>query len=561
MTARRSPDFRLEEAVLDPGFSPRRADGPALVEMLIAESDLAEQAERALLRLGHEAGRVIVSVYRAPDLTPKARARLIALVGKVALDHGGDDLTAFLLSCLGDEDSRSRRFAVNALGKLRGAEIEPALASALAREVDPSVRRALAEALGKAGGKDALSAIASINAEGDELLSRVKAKAALMIQRTTNRDIPSSFLADKPVPSPIAVRLHCRRGLAPILASELARELLPSVPGKENEAEHVTATLVGAPIRLFQARTMLFFGFPLPPEKLGPSRDVVQALTRALTSDAARLLLEHFTDGPIRFRIAWATGGKRRASTWRAAEEIAKAAPSLVNDPTTSTWEVVVRERAGTNDIDVELCPRVEDPRFVYRQGDVPAASHPTLAAALVAVAGIRPDDVVWDPFCGSGIELCERAKAGPYAKIIGSDLDPAAIEVARKNLTAAGVASFVVAIGDARSFFPRGARPTLVITNPPMGRRVLRGADLEEFLDRFLEHVSKVVCPGGRIVWIAPVPGQSERAAAALGLERVYAVDVDMGGFDARLEVLNVPLDHEETRPSRERRGGARFR
>ena len=74
----------------------------------------------------------------------------------------------------------------------------------------------------------------------------------------------------------------------------------------------------------------------------------------------------------------------------------------------------------------------------------------------------------------GSGLELCERARAGPYAKLLGSDRDAGALEVARANLDSCGAEHFTLFRGDARSSIPR-PRPTLVITNPPMGRRVLR--------------------------------------------------------------------------------------
>lgn len=559
MTARRTADFRLEEAIVDPGFSPRQKDAKELVELVARGGDLAEHAERSLLRLGHEAGRVAAERATRAGADEKARARLVAIVGKARADHGGDDLTAFLLGALSDPDARVRRFAANALGKVLDGATEPALAEALGREKDPSVRRALAEALGKIGGPHAIHALSMVDASDDELLARVKAKAALMIQRTAGRAEPSTFVLTKPAPSPLPVRLHCRRGLASFLLSELASDLAAEPPAKTDLASSVMVTLTGAPERLFQARTMLFFGFVLPKERLSASVDIVEALTRALTSEAARLVLSHFTEGPVRFRIDWVRGGKRRASVWRAAEEIQKRAPWLVNDPTESTWEVLVRENETTGEVDVELCPKVDDPRFAYRQGDVPAASHPTLAAALVRASSPRPDDVVWDPFCGSGIELCERALAGPFEKLIGSDLDTNAIEVARKNLTALPLmraSPFVVALGDARSFVPRGARPTLVITNPPMGRRVLRGEDLEAFLDRFLAHAAEVVCPGGRIAWIAPIPEQSDRMAARLGLTRSLSVLVDMGGFDARLEVLDVPLvPPVRTRPRRDRR------
>jgi predicted RNA methylase len=211
--------------------------------------------------------------------------------------------------------------------------------------------------------------------------------------------------------------------------------------------------------------------------------------------------------------------------------------PELVNDPTGSPWEAVVYEAPGA--VRVELVPNVPDPRFAYRTGDVPAASHPTIAAALVRAAGPRPGDVVWDPFAGSGMELCERALAGPYRSLVGSDLDAAALAVARANLEAAGAREVTLIQGDATRLRPPGPAPTLIITNPPLGRRVQRSAALGPLLDRFVEHASGLLAPGGRISWISPFPARTRTIAGVRGLTVALAREVDLGGFPAELQVL----------------------
>ena len=128
------------------------------------------------------------------------------------------------------------------------------------------------------------------------------------------------------------------------------------------------------------------------------------------------------------WRLHFAGGGHRRASVLRIATQVAAARPELVNDPADTTWAVDVEERPGT--VRLLLVPRrLDDPRFAWRLRDVPAASHPTIAAALVRVAGVRADDIVWDPFVGSAVELVERALAGPWAELHGSDRDPEALE------------------------------------------------------------------------------------------------------------------------------------
>ena len=87
-------------------------------------------------------------------------------------------------------------------------------------------------------------------------------------------------------------------------------------------------------------------------------------------------------------------------------------------------------------------------------------------------MAGVRVDDVVWDPFVGAGAELVERALLGRYDEMIGTDTDADALAAAKANLKAAKVARVQLTRSDARKFLPR--KPvTLVLTNPPMGRRV----------------------------------------------------------------------------------------
>ena len=69
-----------------------------------------------------------------------------------------------------------------------------------------------------------------------------------------------------------------------------------------------------------------------------------------------------------------------------------------------------------------------------------------------------------------------------------------------------------------------------------------MRGEDLHSLLDRFLAHAAAVLAPGGRIAWITPVPVQSAKVAKCLGLERLLAARVDMGGLDVEMQVLRVP-------------------
>lgn len=258
------------------------------------------------------------------------------------------------------------------------------------------------------------------------------------------------------------------------------------------------------------------------------------AIAEAITSDEALRVLRSFTRGPVRYRLAFASGGHRRGEVRAIARAVAARAPDLVNDPTHTDWEVLV------DDGGLELRPRgLVDPRFAYRVADVPAASHPTIAAALARVAFQHaPDpaaDLVWDPFCGSGLELIERARLGPSRRLVGSDVSAEALEAARANLASAGVAAELI---QADALEGRIGRVTTIITNPPMGRRVARGHSVE-LLERFVVLAGEVLGPGGRLVWIAPSPRRTDGPAAAAGLLPHSRTPVDMGGFTAELQVL----------------------
>ncbi len=534
----------------DAGFTPSLRDATGILELLgDADDALARDAERALARVDAPVLPRLVSVAtdEARSAAAPVRAGIARLFGRLAtVESTLDAALPWLVAALEDTDPRVRRAAAHALGKHRpGAgpaaapeptpDVEAALLDAIARGQGAPELRVMVATLGKIGGDRALSHLRTLRTQEPEL-GRILAQSIVMLSRQRARALPRAIDDTRGPPSPAVVLVRCREGLEDLVREEIAEnggadlrvEVRPRQPGV------VVASLTGPMRTLFAVRTMMSFAFEIGREPAATPGEVEAALVRAFTSAASRQLVETFTRGPVRYRIAWASGGHRRAAVWRCAEAIAEQCPGWINDPTDSTWEVVVREAKGN--VSVELVPRaLEDPRFTYRLRDVPAASHPTIAAALVRVAGVRSDDVVWDPFVGSGTELVERARAGPYAKLHGSDTDEQALDAARANFAAAGLADVDLARSDATTHAPAGV--TLVLTNPPMGRRVARSAELATTLDRFVDHVAGVLSPGGRFVWLSPLPARTAERARLAGLALHSSLEVDMGGFAAQLQ------------------------
>lgn len=533
----RAADFDLSRELARPGFTPAGRDAPALVELVIAGAEpAATRAAPALAQLRDPARAAIDA--RFADADDGAKARLIAVVGLLA--RAGDATArSQLLARATDPLARVRKACAVALGKLGGDDARAALLARWdAGDAVPEERRALAEALGKLGGDAALARLRALDPTGDAELIRRRDRAVLMADRTARRDAPSSIASDLPPPrivsqglgagaggattTSIALQLGCRPGLGALLLDELTALGLTATAVGDRGAE---LRLDGPLAQLFASRIWATLAIPFP---LAATANLATAVTRTITSPPVLGLLRAWTRGPIRWRLGFAHGHKR-AVVWQVARDVTAAAPDLLNDPTATTWDALVDDEART----VALVPRrLDDPRFAYRIADVPAASHPTVAAALAWASEPRPGDRVWDPFCGSGLELVERARRGPVRSLLGSDVDPAALATARANLDAAGVRAELVT-ADARGHAP-GALDA-ILTNPPLGSRVQ--LDAAQLLVAALPNLARALAPGGRLVWITPATRKTTPVAEQLGLTRTRSHAVDLGGVRGQLE------------------------
>lgn len=525
--------------VRDPSFTPAFRDLPKLIGLLGTDDEkVATAVERAVLRIeSAKASRVLEGLVSASKKAVRpARARLAQLIGRLAQKSSDGVARAarlWLVAAVGDSDLKTRRAAMRALGNAKlpageRAPVERALLDALDKSENDDDRRTLAVALGKHGTSAAKEKIAAVVGSAKSPATK---RAALILDREEGRTQTAAIATTEAAEKPLPIRFHTREGLERVVLMELdpswrARIVGPGI---------VSATLRGPLGRALAVRTALEVGFLI--DDIPRDGDLAESVVSGLTSAKALSIFSAFTtprDMKVRFRLAWARGGHRRALTWQCAELVREKTHVLLNDPTRSTWEVIVDD-AGDH-LSLELFPRgFVDERFAYRTETVPASSHPTIAAALALVAPRSADDVVWDPFVGSGAELVERAKLGPCAMLIGTDTDTRAIERARTNLRAAQVKASLVR-GDATTFEPP-RKPTLVLTNPPMGRRVERGQHTD-VLSRFLAHASRVLAPGGALVWMAPEPKRIHAVADRVGLPVEKAFMVDMGGFPAALSL-----------------------
>jgi precorrin-6B methylase 2 len=535
----------LDRCLTDSGYTPPVS---AISGLVAALERVDGEQEKALRRALARAGRAALEPALAalPAASPLLRERLLALLAAFAeSEHRSSEqaqsesasdvrdlLLPPLLAALSDPSPRCVRAAARALGKLGDGRAEEQLLATL-NDSELAEQRAALDALGKLGGERAREALARFESADTDVMRRAQ-NARALIERRATRHQDRSLVFDRALPGVFRVVARCRSGLGGVLRDEAAACRVLGSDDARVELEHS-----GSLGELLALRTALDFGVLVPLDRA--IADPAERIARALEGETASGVLSAWSSGVPTVRLEFGSGGHRRALSWSIARRLL-ASGKVANDPRAAAFTAEVPDDAGT---ELLLVPRLSpDPRFAYRVKDVPAASHPTLAAALARLAGVRPDDVIWDPFVGSGLELIERARLGPYARLIGSDLLPSALEAARVNAAAAKVERLELRQGDARTFSPSGVR--LIVTNPPMGRRVARDGSLPGLLEQFIVHAARLLVPGGRLVWLSPLERHTARVGVENGLSLESGPEVDLGGFRARIQAF------ERKRPRR---------
>jgi 23S rRNA G2445 N2-methylase RlmL len=472
----------------------------------------------------------------APQEEREKRTAVIRAVGVVFAESGPMEEKAkvreWLLGLLQDPSEKVRRYAMAAMPKIgAGTKEEGKLLSALRTATEEREKKFLRQTLGKIGGPAALE-------EG--ILGEVEQKVKANIAR---RESPSGVRFQSVLGDFAELRIHLRgrRGLERIVSEEVQQG--QRKPEKFRLAElqsGMVAIVPLAPFSLADIYTMRCFGtvgFVLGWTEGGGETESLEALAAAVTSPLARRLLQTFTEGSIRYRLNFVGKGHQRAAVDRLANLVYARSPEILNDGRRVTWTIDLHPN-GRGYL-VELRPNLTpDPRFSYRQKDVPAASHPPLAACLARLAGRLDHEVIWDPFCGSGLELIESAWLGGVRGVYGTDRSAEAVGIAQINFAAAKGKSVPAKFmcGDFRdiawSQAPGAARVTLVITNPPMGMRVPVD-DLRQLIADLFRVAATVLQPGGRLVMVNPL----SRARPHPLLRLQFQQKVDMGGFECLME------------------------
>jgi SAM-dependent methyltransferase len=491
-----------------------------LIEALGQDRKTADAAGVALLDRGESVLPRLLAAWK--EARPEVRRRLAFLLGKVAPRRPHPERQRALLEALTDPDRKVRRNAAVSLGRLGDDSLSSPLRQALSREADPAVRASLTLAIGRFATVSDLPWLKTLQPTSEE-----ERRAARTVTARLSAEARGAPAADGALP--IAAQAHpelwCRRGLASVVAAE-ARDRGLSV--RPLSTDRVAVGGMPSFASLFTVRTALHpalvCDLPAPP---GDPGQAGRLFARSAVADQMRRL-SHGEVPTYRLTLSGPVAGFHRRRPW--IDAFAAAAAGLENGATGYSWEVVARPHLRGLLLGARPAT-VSDPRFWYRERDIPAAIHPTLAAAAAHLLPAGDGDLVVDPFCGSGTLLAERALAGRYARLVGIDHLVSALSAAQVNLSRVAPGTELLR-GDF-SGLERFAPIDAILTNPPYGRRISDRASAGDLHARLDALATRVLRPGGYLVVFRPI--ELPRPAS---LRIVNRLEIDAGGLAVNLWV-----------------------
>lgn len=413
--------------------------------------------------------------------------------------------------------------------------------------------------LGACGGDQSLRALEELRSSESwtECTSFVQKQWHKAMGRLRRRLAPPSVLELDKLPWNRKVRwvLQCVPGMEVMLVSEIREKLASELIVESCEAmsgevwvqpvRHAFALHSLMKLRLFsEARMVLVPHLAGLPKAMEP---MLEEVVTALSDSALASIPKVCTQGPIRFALR--TSGKQRPS----GAQLAKAARKLekclnavshgdrrwINDPRDEDWVFQLHWTAADQlRLGLQIAAEHWDLRFAYRIADLPAASHPVVAALLAreALPLLAQRAEVLDPFCGSALELIELGRARPDLRLRAGDVSAEALRIAAMLAERAQVTLESLECKDVLQW-SRQQDLDAVVTNPPFGRRA-KSADIVELLQLFLKAIPGWLKHGGVLVWISPQPRRTAATLTEVGMHLLTRQAMDLGGIRVELQV-----------------------
>lgn len=181
-----------------------------------------------------------------------------------------------------------------------------------------------------------------------------------------------------------------------------------------------------------------------------------------------------------------------------------------------------------------------------YKYEHLPASIRPTIAAAMVRLADLKPNQTVLDPMCGAGTLLAEAylytkgrktsEGAAWQTRFVGGDIDKAHVRATLANLRQFYVAD--IREWDARELPLDDASVERIVCNPPFGKQLGTPEEIVPLYRESVREMDRVLQPGGKAVLIVSDTGAMRSATERVGWKQQRQVQLRMLGQRAFIGV-----------------------
>lgn len=189
-----------------------------------------------------------------------------------------------------------------------------------------------------------------------------------------------------------------------------------------------------------------------------------------------------------------------------------------------------------------------------WKEEHLPASLRPTMAAAMVRLAGAAPGDMVLDPMCGAGtilgeqIELSKLRRAG-RVEVLGGDLDKNALRAAAANLKRVGPA--LLANWDTVRLPLAVECVDRIICNPPFGKQLASPDEIGPLYRSLVRESNRVLKKSGKAVFLVSDMPALREATRSAHWQPLRQVNVRVLGQAATISVwqkraATATLDNE---------------
>jgi len=230
------------------------------------------------------------------------------------------------------------------------------------------------------------------------------------------------------------------------------------------------------------------FGVPRPKALLGHAQ-----LTRLV--GFVRSIASQDAYASFRFSAA----GRESDVFARLAEELTQATGLRYDAEEGELLLRFVRSDDGW-DVLARLTPRPLSAR-AWRVCNMAGGLNATLAHAMLRMGGVRETDRVFNPMCGSGTLLIERAMLGPAQLLAGADVSEDALRCARENVAASKKTQIELARLDVVSDTLPQRAADLIVADLPWGDAVGSHEENARLYPAFLKAMGGVASKHARMV------------------------------------------------------------